>query len=99
MIPLSFNSLLIVAGISVLVPVVLGLVPRLPVPGWAGNRRRPAPQPAHPAGRGRVRLLGRAGGALRGAVLAAGAGNPADPARDHFLLDVRRAAAAAAQGR
>jgi Kef-type K+ transport system membrane component KefB len=33
MIPLSFNSLLIVAGISVLVPVVLGLLPRLPVPG------------------------------------------------------------------
>src|ERR1700733_8344120 len=33
MIPLSFNSLLIIAGISVLVPVVLGLLPRLPVPG------------------------------------------------------------------
>src|SRR5580692_11060918 len=33
MIPLSFNSLLIVAGISALVPVVLGLLPRLPVPG------------------------------------------------------------------
>jgi Kef-type K+ transport system membrane component KefB len=33
MLPLSFNSLLIVAGISVLVPVVLGLLPRLPVPG------------------------------------------------------------------
>jgi len=31
--PLSFNSLLIIAGISVLVPVVLGLLPRLPVPG------------------------------------------------------------------
>jgi Kef-type K+ transport system membrane component KefB len=29
----SFNSLLIVAGIAVLVPVVLGLLPRLPVPG------------------------------------------------------------------
>ena len=33
MISLSFNSLLIIAGISVLVPVVLGLLPRLPVPG------------------------------------------------------------------
>src|ERR1700691_2627632 len=33
MIPLSFNSLLIIAGIAVLVPVVLGLLPRLPVPG------------------------------------------------------------------
>jgi Kef-type K+ transport system membrane component KefB len=33
MVPLSFNSLLIIAGISVLVPVVLGLLPRLPVPG------------------------------------------------------------------
>jgi Kef-type K+ transport system membrane component KefB len=33
MVPISFNSLLIVAGISVLVPVVLGLLPRLPVPG------------------------------------------------------------------
>jgi Kef-type K+ transport system membrane component KefB len=33
MIPLSFNSVLIIAGISVLVPVVLGLLPRLPVPG------------------------------------------------------------------
>src|ERR1700722_19675346 len=33
MTPLSFNSLLIIAGISVLVPVVLGLLPRLPVPG------------------------------------------------------------------
>jgi Kef-type K+ transport system membrane component KefB len=33
MIPLSFNSVLILAGISVLVPVVLGLLPRLPVPG------------------------------------------------------------------
>ena len=33
MLPLSFNSLLIIAGISVLVPVVLGLLPRLPVPG------------------------------------------------------------------
>src|SRR6202034_161488 len=33
MIPVSFNSLLIIAGISVLVPVVLGLLPRLPVPG------------------------------------------------------------------
>src|SRR5580704_1869351 len=32
MIPLSFNSVLIIAGISVLVPVVLGLLPRLPVP-------------------------------------------------------------------
>src|SRR6202042_942159 len=33
MLVLSFNSVLIIAGISVLVPVVLGLVPRLPVPG------------------------------------------------------------------
>ncbi|HEX4087291.1 MAG TPA: cation:proton antiporter [Trebonia sp.] len=33
MVSLSFNSLLIVAVISVLVPVVLGLLPRLPVPG------------------------------------------------------------------
>ena len=33
MTPLSFNSLLIIAGIAVLVPVVLGLLPRLPVPG------------------------------------------------------------------
>jgi len=33
MIPLSFNSLLIVAGIAVLVPVILGLLPRLTVPG------------------------------------------------------------------
>jgi Kef-type K+ transport system membrane component KefB len=33
MVPISFNSLLIIAGISVLVPVVLGLLPRLPVPG------------------------------------------------------------------
>ena len=31
--PLSYNSVLIIAGISVLVPVVLGLLPRLPVPG------------------------------------------------------------------
>ena len=33
MAPISFNSVLIIAGISVLVPVVLGLLPRLPVPG------------------------------------------------------------------
>jgi Kef-type K+ transport system membrane component KefB len=33
LVSLSFNSLLIVAVISVLVPVVLGLLPRLPVPG------------------------------------------------------------------
>jgi Kef-type K+ transport system membrane component KefB len=33
MVLISFNSLLIIAGISVLVPVVLGLLPRLPVPG------------------------------------------------------------------
>jgi Kef-type K+ transport system membrane component KefB len=31
--PVSFNSVLIIAGIAVLVPVVLGLLPRLPVPG------------------------------------------------------------------
>jgi Kef-type K+ transport system membrane component KefB len=33
MAPISFNSVLIIAGISVLIPVVLGLLPRLPVPG------------------------------------------------------------------
>src|SRR5580698_5587903 len=33
MLVLSFNSVLIIAAISVLVPVVLGLLPRLPVPG------------------------------------------------------------------
>ena len=33
MLPISFNSLLIIAGISVLIPVVLALLPRLPVPG------------------------------------------------------------------
>src|ERR1700757_4945327 len=33
MLPISFNSVLIIAGISVFVPVVLGLLPRLPVPG------------------------------------------------------------------
>ena len=33
MLPISFNSVLIIAAISVLVPVVLGLLPRLPVPG------------------------------------------------------------------
>jgi Kef-type K+ transport system membrane component KefB len=33
MLPISFNSVLIIAGVSVLVPVVLGLLPRLPVPG------------------------------------------------------------------
>jgi Kef-type K+ transport system membrane component KefB len=33
MVPISFNSVLIIAGISVLVPVVLGLLPWLPVPG------------------------------------------------------------------
>jgi len=33
MIPISFNSVLIIAMIAVLVPVVLGLLPRLPVPG------------------------------------------------------------------
>jgi Kef-type K+ transport system membrane component KefB len=30
---ISYNSVLIIAGISVLIPVVLGLLPRLPVPG------------------------------------------------------------------
>ena len=30
---MSFNSVLIIAGISVLVPVILGLLPWLPVPG------------------------------------------------------------------
>ena len=33
MIPISFNSVLIIAGISVIVPVVLALLPWLPVPG------------------------------------------------------------------
>jgi Kef-type K+ transport system membrane component KefB len=33
MLPISFNSVLIIAGISVFVPVVLGLLPWLPVPG------------------------------------------------------------------
>jgi Kef-type K+ transport system membrane component KefB len=32
---ISFNSVLIIAGVAVLVPLVLGLVPRLPVPGAA----------------------------------------------------------------
>jgi Kef-type K+ transport system membrane component KefB len=32
MIAISFNSVLIIAGVAVLVPVVLGLLPRLPVP-------------------------------------------------------------------
>jgi Kef-type K+ transport system membrane component KefB len=30
---ISFNSVLIIGGIAVLVPVILGLLPRLPVPG------------------------------------------------------------------
>ena len=33
MLPISFNSVLIIAGISVFVPVVLGLLPTVPVPG------------------------------------------------------------------
>ena len=33
MLAISFNSVLIIAAIAVLVPVVLGLLPRLPVPG------------------------------------------------------------------
>src|SRR5690349_7578579 len=33
MAPISFNSVLLIAGISVLVPVILGLLPWLPVPG------------------------------------------------------------------
>lgn len=33
MLVISFNSVLIIAGISVAVPVLLGLLPRLPVPG------------------------------------------------------------------
>jgi len=40
MILISFNSVLIIAGISVLVPTVLGLLPRLPVPGSAAGHRR-----------------------------------------------------------
>jgi Kef-type K+ transport system membrane component KefB len=32
MMPISFNSVLIIAGLSVFVPVLLGLLPRLPVP-------------------------------------------------------------------
>jgi Kef-type K+ transport system membrane component KefB len=35
MLNISFNSILIIAAVAVLVPVVLGLVPRLPVPGAA----------------------------------------------------------------
>ena len=31
--PISFNSVLIIAGVAVLVPVVLGLLPAVPVPG------------------------------------------------------------------
>ena len=30
---ISFNSVLIIAGVAVLVPVLLGMMPRLPVPG------------------------------------------------------------------
>jgi Kef-type K+ transport system membrane component KefB len=30
---ISFNGLLIIAGIAVLVPVVLGLLPKVPLPG------------------------------------------------------------------
>ena len=33
MLAISFNSVLIIAAIAVVVPVVLGLLPRLPVPG------------------------------------------------------------------
>ena len=33
MLAISFNSVLIIAGIAILVPIVLGLLPRLPVPG------------------------------------------------------------------
>src|ERR1700761_7406022 len=33
MLAISFNSVLIIAAIAVLVPVVLGLLPRMPVPG------------------------------------------------------------------
>ena len=33
MLTISFNSVLIIAGIAVLVPAVLGMLPRLPVPG------------------------------------------------------------------
>jgi len=33
MLAISFNSVLIIAGISVVIPVVLGLLPRQPVPG------------------------------------------------------------------
>ena len=33
MLAISFNSVLIIAGVAVLVPVVLGLLPRVPVPG------------------------------------------------------------------
>jgi Kef-type K+ transport system membrane component KefB len=33
MLAISFNSVLIIAGIAVLVPVVLGLLPQVPVPG------------------------------------------------------------------
>src|ERR1700761_523737 len=33
MLAISFNSVLIIAGIAVLVPVVLGFLPQVPVPG------------------------------------------------------------------
>src|SRR5690242_16700331 len=86
MLAISFNSVLIIAGIAVLVPVVLGLLPRLPVPGAvleviAGivvGRARPAGRFHLPAGR---------------------AGYPAAAAGDHFHVDVRWAAAAIAEGR
>ena len=35
MLNISFNSVLIIAAVAVLVPLLLGLVPRLPVPGAA----------------------------------------------------------------
>src|ERR1700728_632583 len=136
MVPISFNSVLIIAGVSVVVPVVLGLLPRLTVPGavlmviggivvgpsvlnWA---RIDAPvEVLSDLGLGMLLFLagleidvdrlrspltrvagvafGRAAGVVRVVVVAAGPGSRADPARDHFLLDVSRVAAAAAQGR
>ena len=92
MLAISFNSVLIIAGIAVLVPVVLGLLPRLPVPGAGarGDRRhrgRPVGSrlgPRRRAGAGPERsrswhaaVPGRAGDRRRAAARATGtAGGP-----------------------
>ena len=59
MLAISFNSVLIIAGIAVLVPVVLGLLPRLPVPGAvleviARHRGRPGSSGLGACGRSRA---------------------------------------------